>query len=893
MLGWLDDWSLQAKFLLLAGLVLAAVALPAWQDVSLQWAAMEVSEAELRGAPLASTVTEAVFSAQRARGLAALRASGGAADAAQLDEATKRVDRALAELARTASEEAGYPATAQALAEARRAWDTAQQAFAGGDPRQVLTDGTTAVSRLLRALDAVRDESGYSYTPYADAFHLMLASLKLGPELGEGLGRLRGNLGSYLAGYAAAVEAAAMAAPPEDGSADGTADGPVAEAASPPTPDAQQRGRLQVLLVAARERAAQYFPELDKALARNPALAEVLGAESAALRDSLEQALSTVEADISSDQPSMSGAESFALLTAQIDRLGAFNTRQIQELSGLSAANAEATRDALYLLGAELFLLIGLLVLIAGGMLTSILHSVRRAGGAAQDIAALRLDRTIEARGSDELAGLLRALDRMRCDLRERIEREAVVAAENARVRRALDAGSAGMMIADAEGAILYMNPSIERVLREAEPVLRERTPGFSVDALAGQRLALFADAPELQKAVSSALPNAHQAEVRLGARVMELHATPIKGEEGTRLGTALEWLDRSAESTFREGLRAAVARARAGRLDARVDTRIEDPRFRELAEVFNELIGTTASAIGEVETVMQALAEGNLSVRSKARLEGKFGELNQNANATADALGEVIGEIQRTVEEIHAASGEIAEGNNDLSKRTEQAAASIEETAAALHEVNSMVASSADHASEAKELAGQAAQTAAEGGQAVIEVVSTMQAIRESSKKMSDIISVIDGIAFQTNILALNAAVEAARAGEQGRGFAVVASEVRALAQRSADAAKEIAGLIRQSEARVEEGAGQVQRAGDRMDSIVASARQVAEIVAEIAAGAAEQAKGINEVNAAVEQMDQATQANSALVEEIAAAAQALSQQASSLNEIAGRFVR
>jgi methyl-accepting chemotaxis protein-1 (serine sensor receptor) len=264
---------------------------------------------------------------------------------------------------------------------------------------------------------------------------------------------------------------------------------------------------------------------------------------------------------------------------------------------------------------------------------------------------------------------------------------------------------------------------------------------------------------------------------------------------------------------------------------------------------------------------------------------------MRDDANATAEQLAEIVGRIKHSAVSINAAASEIATGNDDLSRRTEQQAASLEETAASMEELTSTVKQNAEHARQANQLAAGAASVASEGGEVVGQVVSTMSGIEASSKKIADIISVIDGIAFQTNILALNAAVEAARAGEQGRGFAVVASEVRTLAQRSASAAKEIKELIDDSVSRVAEGSALVGQAGKTMHEIVSSVQRVTDIMGEISAASQEQYAGIEQVNQTVTQMDESTQQNAALVEEASAAARSMEQQATELSQAVALF--
>lgn len=306
---------------------------------------------------------------------------------------------------------------------------------------------------------------------------------------------------------------------------------------------------------------------------------------------------------------------------------------------------------------------------------------------------------------------------------------------------------------------------------------------------------------------------------------------------------------------------------------------------FNNIKDNLNTCIESINALIGDGEMLAKAAHEGQISVRADTSAhEGDFRKIVEGMNETLEMIVAPIATVKVAVETISTATREIAEGNADLSRRTEEQAASLEKTAASMEELSSTVKQNADNAKQANQLAAAASGVAVKGGYVVAEVVSTMSAINQSAKKIEDIISVIDGIAFQTNILALNAAVEAARAGEQGRGFAVVAGEVRNLAQRSASAAKEIKELITDSVSKTTEGTKQVENAGNTMQEIVTSVKRVSDIIGEIAAASQEQSIGINQVNDAIMKMDDVTQQNTALVEEAAAAAESMLEQAEEL---------
>ncbi len=333
------------------------------------------------------------------------------------------------------------------------------------------------------------------------------------------------------------------------------------------------------------------------------------------------------------------------------------------------------------------------------------------------------------------------------------------------------------------------------------------------------------------------------------------------------------------------------AASAAQGDFTMRGDAMRFDHEFRTMIEALNRLMETSDVGLEEVARVLGAVAVGDLTESMRGEYQGTFARLKEDTNRTVTNLQDIIREIRVATDSINTAAKEIAAGNMDLSARTEQQAASLEETASSMEELSSTVKNNSENARNANDLAVSTSTVVKKSGETVSAVVSTMHEISSSSTKIAAIISVIDGIAFQTNILALNAAVEAARAGEQGRGFAVVASEVRTLAQRSADAAKEIKQLIQMSVDTVESGSALVDIAGRGMQELVGSVDKVRAIMGEITQAGIEQAEGIQQVSQAVSKMDQTTQQNAALVEEAAAAAQSLEEQARALSEAVAKF--
>lgn len=456
--------------------------------------------------------------------------------------------------------------------------------------------------------------------------------------------------------------------------------------------------------------------------------------------------------------------------------------------------------------------------------------------------------------------------------------------AEAMRINNALDNVHSAVLVANNDFDIIYVNQSANHLFKEAEADIRQHLPNFSVDKLLGTNIDAFHANPVKQRQMLEKLTESYQSDILIGGHYMNIIANPVIDKSGERIGFVAEWLDKTVEIKATQEISDVVQAAAEGDFERRIHETGRTGFILELVKNINKLIETSSVGLNEVGRILDALSHGDLTKTMSGDYQGMFGQLKDDANSTVEKLREVIYQIQDATGTINTSSKEIAAGNNDLSHRTEQQAASLEETAASMQELTSTVQHNSENAGYANELAEGASNIASKGVSVVNQVVNTMDAINESSRKIVDIISVIDGIAFQTNILALNAAVEAARAGDQGRGFAVVATEVRSLAQRAAAAAGEIKNLIGDSVEKVEDGTRLVADAGRTMEEIVTAIRGVTKIMSEISSASSEQTMGIEQVNQAIGQMDDVTQQNAALVEEAAAAAETLEDQARSL---------
>lgn len=519
------------------------------------------------------------------------------------------------------------------------------------------------------------------------------------------------------------------------------------------------------------------------------------------------------------------------------------------------------------------------------------MRPIRQAITAMQQVANGDYFQWVETHRDDEFGRLLQNIQSAQIRLGYEVNEIRQQANSLSRVQEALGSVNANVMIADQDLNIIYLNDAVKEMMRNAEADFRTELPEFDSSKLMGANVDVFHNNPAHQRGILERLQESFTTDMELGGRSLRLTANPIVNEQGARLGTVVEWLDRTNEVAVEREIQGIVDNALMGNLTERVSLVGKEGFFRNLSGGVNDLMQILEQVIDDTASVLSSLARGELNRTVNTDYEGSFARLKDDVNATIGNLTRVIGSIRNSADAVEDASREIAEGNMDLARRTELQASNLEETASSMEEITSTVRQNADNSGKASELASITLDQAENGGSVVKNTITAMGKITESSKKIAAIISVIDDIAFQTNLLALNAAVEAARAGEQGRGFAVVATEVRNLAQRSATAAKEIKELIEDSVSKVEEGSELVDQSGKTLDEIVTSVKKVNDFITEIAAASSEQYAGIDQVNQAVSQMDEVTQQNAALVEEAAQTSQMMDEQAKELGELISFF--
>ena len=451
-------------------------------------------------------------------------------------------------------------------------------------------------------------------------------------------------------------------------------------------------------------------------------------------------------------------------------------------------------------------------------------------------------------------------------------QREQRIASENLRIRNALDKCSTNVMIADAGNTIIYMNETVTSMMARNQTELRKALPQFDASQLIGQPIDLFHKDAAHQRNMLASLRSTYRTQIAVSGLHFGLSASPIVDTHGTRLGTVVEWADRTQEVATEREVADLVHAATLGDFSGRLSTDGKSGFFANLGAGMNQLLDTSEGAMGDVANVLAAFAEGDLTQRIERDYQGLFGKVKDSANATAENLTRVIGEVRAAADALTGAANQVSATAQSLSQAASQQAASVEMTSDSVNVMSASISQNSDNAKVTDGMATKTSKEANEGGAAVNSTVAAM-------KKIASKIGIVDDIAYQTNLLALNAAIEAARAGEHGKGFAVVAAEVRKLAERSQEAAKEIGDLAQSSVSTAE-------RAGKLLDQIVPSIQKTSELVQEIAAASTEQSESVVQIGGAMGQLSKATQQNASASEELAATSEELSGQAEQLQQ-------
>jgi methyl-accepting chemotaxis protein len=812
LLGRLKLWQ---KLAVLVTALLIPTAVASLFYISNVTAAIEVTREEIGGGrylqPLGAVLGEilnhrgsahAFLSGDKARETAV------AASAAKIDGLMSAVDRVDAELNAQFSTSAQWRAI-------KDDWSTLKSQSGALTLQENLDRHDRVIARILELNMKVWMDSTLSLDPEATAYYLIIAATDKLPDVMNHVGTMR-MLGASaaLAGTLSPADARSISMHRQLVAQD------FKTMITHISSVADQSEEVRKVIIPAVEAAASEFSAFDSALQNRVPAGGVIKASGADVYDS--------------------GARlGDALLTLSATVYGAV----MQELDQRLASQTSARRMNVAALIVLLAVALTLSALITRAMARSMAHAVSVFGS----ISTGRYDNAIEEHGTDEAGQVLSALEQMQSKLAQLKEQEANAAATvGGRIRAALDHATSSMLVTDSDLKIIYVNHTFASLMGQAQSDLRRDLPGFSLDSLVGSDVGVMYKDASSARDLLQRLTGKHREEVMLGGRAFRIEANPVLSDSSQRIGTVLEWTDRTQQ----------------------------------------------AAVESELQEMLKSVLSGNLEHR--LALTGKTGffeGMSRGVNQLVDNMADIVAKVQEAATDVYRGAKEIADGSGHLSQRTEAQSSSLEETASSMEQMTATVKQNADNAGQANQLAVAARAQAERGGEVVTQAVRAMQEINDSSRRIADIIGVIDEIAFQTNLLALNAAVEAARAGEQGRGFAVVATEVRTLAGRAATAAREIKELIQDSVTKVQDGSLLVTQSCETLEQIVSSVKKVSDIVAEIAAASREQSAGIEQVNRAVTSMDEITQQNAALVEHATTSSRAMAEAAKHLDQMMARY--
>ena len=862
----LPHLSVMKKLALLGIISLLLAALPTWLYVKQADKEIVMADREIAGIAPTNQLLRVTQLVQQHRGLSAAVLGGNTALAAQREAKRAEADKALKDYEALVAADPNPKPLTDALSRAKTDWKSLAEAVDGRSiqVRESYQRHTALTATFLGTLEGVLDHFGLSLDPEVDSYYLIMSIYAQLPYLAEGLGQARARGTGLLA---------LKQATPED------------------------RVAMSSIVERAQERLKSGVNGLNKATSFNPALKEKLSAVAATAEKQATAALELTQREIiTTKELGYGSADYYTNYTRTIDAQYKLIETAASELSTLLTQRTAQLRNDKYSLLALLLTITAIAGLIGGWMARKMM---RQLGGEPEYAAEavrrisngdLNTDITVAPGADESLLGDMRS---MLGRLREREINDADSRGQIAAIGKAQ-----AVIEFNLDGTVLTANDNFLTTL------------GYALEDIRGKHHSMFAEPAHAASTEYKQFweklnrGESHVGQFKClgkGGKEVWIQASynPIMDMNGKPFKVVKYATDTSAQVKAMEVLALAVKQTQdaisatlGGDLSARIAMEGKSGPIATLCENVNTLIGSFDGTLNETQEAIVAALAGDLTARiALTGKTGAFETLCSNVNGLIDNMMGVMIRIRSAADIVNTGSSEIAAGNQDLSQRTEEQASSLQQTASSMEQITQTVKQNAENSKQANQLAIGASEVATKGGAVVAQVVQTMASINESSKKIVDIISVIDGIAFQTNILALNAAVEAARAGDQGRGFAVVASEVRSLAQRSASAAKEIKALIGDSVEKVGTGTKLVESAGKTMDDVVASVKRVSDIIAEITSASMEQSTGIEQVGQAITQMDQVTQQNAALVEQSAAAAESMRDQAGALSQVVAAF--